>query len=630
LENAEMKVLSNPFNVFRKIGLDLTWVMISVFASIFIVEPSGGSFATSTSIFQIELQMMAIAAGVLLWRRVHRMNPRYVSVHDQINLSICAAAISIGCWITATLEGASNPLALAIVTGSLCLAGMAGTRVAFRLYSWGQTPFGSRPQAGKLTRTLIVGAGDAGEFVLREMMRSDKSTALVMGFVDDDPQKQSLIIRGVRVLGTTNQIPMLCENLDIEEILLCTPSADGDAIRRINELCKTAGAKVKTLPSVSQLLTSSPSLKGQMRDIAVEDLLRRPAAPVDSALLTEITTGESVLVTGGGGSIGSELARQVNRLSPAKLILVGKGENSLYEIEQELIQTQSGPASAVVADVRDHRSMNEIFTKHCPTVVFHAAAHKHVPLMQSNPIEAIRNNVFGTLNTVQTSIKHGVQHFVLISTDKAVNPTSVMGATKRIAEMIVAAHARQSDTYFGIVRFGNVLGSRGSLIPLLKNQIARGGPVRITHPEMTRYFMTIPEAVQLILQAGARGRNGELFILDMGEPVKILDLAEDLIRLHGLEPYKDIEVKFIGPRPGEKLFEELTYDKEALTPTDNPKINMAKTGMIDMDWLMSELNQLDKICESGDEERAMQFLMELAWGKHDISLQTWEELKRVA
>jgi FlaA1/EpsC-like NDP-sugar epimerase len=336
------------------------------------------------------------------------------------------------------------------------------------------------------------------------------------------------------------------------------------------------------------------------------------------------------LVTGGGGSIGSELARQVNRLSPAKLILVGKGENSLYEIEQELIQTQSGPASAVVADVRDHRSMNEIFTKHCPTVVFHAAAHKHVPLMQSNPIEAIRNNVFGTLNTVQTSIKHGVQHFVLISTDKAVNPTSVMGATKRIAEMIVAAHARQSDTYFGIVRFGNVLGSRGSLIPLLKNQIARGGPVRITHPEMTRYFMTIPEAVQLILQAGARGRNGELFILDMGEPVKILDLAEDLIRLHGLEPYKDIEVKFIGPRPGEKLFEELTYDKEALTPTDNPKINMAKTGMIDMDWLMSELNQLDKICESGDEERAMQFLMELAWGKHDISLQPWEELKRVA
>ncbi len=353
--------------------------------------------------------------------------------------------------------------------------------------------------------------------------------------------------------------------------------------------------------------------------------MRREPTQVDPELVSSITTGESVLVTGGGGSIGSELARQVSGLNPAKLILLGKGENSLYEIEQELIQTTNLLPASVVADVRDPKAMEYAFAKHRPTVVFHAAAHKHVPLMQSNPIEAIRNNVFGTLCAVETSIRHGVKRFVLISTDKAVNPTSVMGATKRVAEMVVGAYASTSDTNFAVVRFGNVLGSRGSLIPLLKNQIARGGPVRVTHPDMTRYFMTIPEAVQLILQAGAKGNNGELFILDMGDPVKILDLAYDLIRLHGLVPHQDIEVKFIGPRPGEKLHEELTYSKEALVSTDHAKINMARTAPVDWDWLQRELSVLRELCNNGEQEQAHQFLMEMAWGKHDLLESTWDE-----
>lgn len=609
---------------------DLTYIQLCLIASLWIAADERLPLPLAVYAHLLAIPMLGFSLVTLLWRGVHRMQARYVGLYDQINLSVVALALTLGLVAVNPLDQRGLQLSFPLLFGFFTLAGMTGFRVIQRMISWNITPFASKPGKERKTRTLIVGAGDAGELVLRELSRNTEEKRVVMGFVDDDPNKRSLIIQGVRVLGTVDQIPKLSENLHLDEIIICVPSATGDEMRRINDLCMATLCRVRTLPSVGKLLNGSANLRHQLREVDMEDLLRREPAHVDPELVKSITTGESVLITGGGGSIGSELARQTARLHPAKLILLGKGENSLYEIEQELIQTTDLQPSSVVADVRDPQAMEYAFAKHAPTVVFHAAAHKHVPLMQSNPIEAIRNNVFGTLCAVETSLRHGVRKFVLISTDKAVNPTSVMGATKRVAEMIVGAHAAQSDTDFAVVRFGNVLGSRGSLIPLLKSQIARGGPVRITHPDMTRYFMTIPEAVQLILQAGAKGRNGELFILDMGDPVKIVDLAYDLIRLHGLVPHHDVEVKFIGPRPGEKLHEELTYTKEALTPTDHAKIRMAKTHAVDLEWMRRELAMLSELCEAGDQERAHQFLMELAWGKHDLVTETWDDGLRAA
>ncbi|MBL8061315.1 MAG: polysaccharide biosynthesis protein [Chthonomonas sp.] len=610
--------MSNPLfrfgRAFFRILPDLVWIQFSLAAALYIgmfeqwVLNAGQYFSILAG------PMLAISVATLLWRGIHRIDPRYVGLYDQLNLSLVSVVLALGLGCLDHFQIGLQNVSFPLIFGFLCLVGMTGSRVVTRLVSWGNRPW-AKPS--NRIRTLIVGAGDAGEFVLRELGRVRNEHRAVIGFVDDDPLKSSLIIQGVRVLGKTADVPHLVKNLNIDEIILCIPSADGATMRRINDLCMRTNVRVRTLPSVSGLLYGAANLRQQLRKVDLEDLLRRPATEPDPDLLSKITAGESVLITGGGGSIGSELARQVSALEPARLILLGKGENSLYEIEQELIQTTDFIPNCVVADVRDADAMEYTFVKHKPSVVFHAAAHKHVPLMQSNPIEAIRNNVFGTLCAVETAVRHRAHRFVLISTDKAVKPTSVMGATKRVAEMVVGAYAPRSTTNFSVVRFGNVLGSRGSLIPLMKNQIMRGGPVRITHPDMTRYFMTIPEAVQLILQAGAIGENGELFILDMGDPVKILDLAYDLIRLHGLVPHEDIDVKFIGPRPGEKLYEELTYDKESLIPTDQPKIRMALTSPIDFDWLMMELDALKTLCNAGEQDRAHQYLMELAWGKHD-------------
>jgi FlaA1/EpsC-like NDP-sugar epimerase len=340
--------------------------------------------------------------------------------------------------------------------------------------------------------------------------------------------------------------------------------------------------------------------------------------------------GERVLITGGGGSIGSELARQVSSMSPASLILLGKGENSIFEIDQELRHSNVFQPMPVICDIRDRQGLDLVFKAHKPTVVFHAAAHKHVPLMEAVPIEAVRNNVFGTLHLAEEAIRNGVQKFILVSTDKAVNPSNVMGATKRVAEMIVSAMTSRSETSFSAVRFGNVLGSRGSLIPILKKQIMSGGPVTLTHPEMTRFFMTIPEAVQLIVQAGAMGEKGEIFILDMGDPVSIVGLAKDMIRLHGLVPGQDIELKFTGIRPGEKLREELAHAAEDLLPSGYEKISMVKSQKpVDWNWLKPQLDELDRLCNTGDEQAVRAFLMELAWGKTmppmTSSAIVWEE-----
>lgn len=624
-----MELRSRLVNSVRLLP-DLLWVQVCLALSVFFAHNEQWLIPIATYAEIKALPILAVSFLLFAWRGVHRIRARYIGMYDMINVGFAVILLTLAQATAQIAWEREISLAAPLLFGFMTFAGMAGSRVVARWWSWNREALGTRDEDRRSVRTLIVGAGDAGEFVLREIRRGLLGRRHVVGFVDDEPKKSSLILQGVRVLGRSEDIPRLVTQFRVDEIIICIPSSTGDTMRRINDLCMSTEVRVRTLPSVSQLLHGPVNIGRMLRDVSVEDLLRRPPAQVDEGLIARLVTGESVLVTGGGGSIGSEMARQVARLKPARLTLLGKGENSLYEIEQELLQSTDLLPSMVVADVRDERSMEYAFTKNKPTLVFHAAAHKHVPLMQSNPIEAIRNNVFGTLCAVETSVRHGVKRFVLVSTDKAVNPTSVMGATKRVAEMIVNAHAHRSETNFAVVRFGNVLGSRGSLIPLLKRQIAAGGPVRITHPDMTRFFMTIPEAVQLVLQAGSKGENGELFILDMGEPVRILDLAHDLIRLHGLVPHQDIEVKFIGPRPGEKLYEELTYPKEALIPTDHPRINMARTTPVDWSWLRRELLQLQAMCDAGDQAGAQQFLMELAWGKHDLQEHTWDDLQHVA
>lgn len=562
------------------------------------------------------------SALILIARRIYSINARYVGLVDFLNIAVVGILLSIELGV---LE-AVNPVASAtrflvrtpIMFGLLTVGTLSAVRIAQRLYSWRTARTIGGREGFKPKRTLIIGAGDAAEMIMREIARSSRPNHFVVGLIDDDPNKASLRIHGVKVLGNTENIPFLVTDLSIDELLIAMPSVHGEAMRRIIALCDQTGARVRTLPPVSAILAGSPHIFQHLREVEIEDLLRRPPVKTDLAGIAERVNGERVMITGGGGSIGSELARQIADLSPAGLILLGRGENSLYEIEQELVQTKGIVPNSVVADVRDRQSMERAFEVFRPTVVFHTAAHKHVPLMQGNPIEAIRNNVWGTWLTADLAVRFGARQFIFISTDKAVRPTSVMGATKRVGEMIVAAMGQRSETEFAIVRFGNVMGSRGSLIPLLKAQIKRGGPVRVTHPEMTRYFMTIPEAVQLILQASALGEKGEVFLLDMGEPIPILNLATDLIRLHGLVPGKDIEIQFTGVRPGEKIHEELLYEQEQLVGTVHPKISMVKNSPQNWEWLRGEVQTLLQLCDEDRGQEAQQFLMELAWGKNSV------------
>ncbi len=428
-----------------------------------------------------------------------------------------------------------------------------------------------------MRKTLIAGAGEAGTLVARELRAHPELRFDPAGFVDDAPSKQGFILAGLPVLGTCEQIPRLVAEHDIDDVIIAMPSAPGAVVRRIVKACEGLDVRVRTLPGIYELINGKVDVT-RIRDVQIEDLLRREQVKVDLESIGGYLTGRSVLVTGAGGSIGSELCRQISRFSPQKLVLVGHGENDIYDVHMELQDTRPGLlAIPVVADVRDAQRVERVFERHKPDVVFHAAAHKHVPLMEDQPDEAISNNVLGTWNLASAADKHGVSRFVLISTDKAVDPASVMGSTKRAAELLVQSLNRRSKTRFMAVRFGNVLGSRGSVVPLFLRQIARGGPLTITHPDMTRYFMTIPEAVQLVIQAGAMGEGGEVFVLDMGDPVRIVDLARDLIRLAGLDPDRDIDIDFTGIRPGEKLSETLLSPEEVLVATNHGRIFVAKS-----------------------------------------------------
>jgi len=500
---------------------------------------------------------------------------RYASIDELSQIASAVLISTLFVWLVVTIVRALLPVALPrsifLLDALLVLLFVGGSRFSVRLSAQRR----KRPN-GHGRRILIVGAGDAGSMIAREIQHNPQLNLTPVGFIDDDARKHHMQIYGLPVLGGQEDLPLLVGQYQIDRVIIAMPTAPGKVIRQVATLCEKLGVETKILPGMYELVDGTVTVK-QLRDVAIEDLLRRDPIQTDTAAVRDLIAGRRVLITGGGGSIGSELCRQVLRSQPKELVVLGHGENSIFEIYHELrrLNRPGTKITAVIADVRFAEQMLAIFKQYRPEIVFHTAAHKHVPLMELNPAEAITNNVLGTRNVVRAATAVGVAHFVMISTDKAVNPTSVMGASKRTAELLVHQAARQSGQAFVAVRFGNVLGSRGSVVLTFQKQIAAGGPVTVTDPEMTRFFMTIPEAVQLVLQAAVLGKGGEVFVLDMGEPVKIVDLARDLIELSGLEVGRDVEIQFTGARPGEKLYEELFVEGEQYHRTHHEKIFIA-------------------------------------------------------
>lgn len=483
----------------------------------------------------------------------------------------------------------------------LSLFSVGGVRISVRLLAEsGQISQKADGLAGG-RRVVIAGAGDAGALAVREMQRNPQLHMRPVAFIDDDPEKKGMEIHGVRVMGTLREVASVVERSHAQEVVIAIPTAPGAVVRLLTDQCRANGIPFLTMPGIYELIGGKVSVS-RLREVDISDLLRREPAALDDEAVGQTLTGRRVMVTGAGGSIGKELCRQVARWSPSELILLGHGENSIFEALLDLREDYAGlPMVPIIADVRDVERIREVFYSLQPEVVFHAAAHKHVSLMEINVEEAVTNNVLGTQSVVNAAIASGVERMVLISTDKAVQPKSVMGATKRMAEMIMRDAAERTGRNFVTVRFGNVLGSRGSIVPIFKRQIAAGGPITITHPEMKRFFMTIPEAVHLVLQALTMGHGGDLFVLRMGDQVRIVDLAEDLIRLSGLEPGKDVQIQFTGIRPGEKLSESLWDDDLAYAPTDHPDIvRVAENGVLTGEMLEATIEELVRLAHEGD------------------------------
>ena len=529
---------------------------------------------------------------------------RYVSIRDiwrsllAVTVGSVVAVMAIYFWNP--VPGFRLTRGIIVIDWLILLGLVAGSRLAARTLF--ERP-GRRRLVARGRDVLVVGAGDAGQLILREMLKNPNLGYAPLGLVDDDPRKKNLRLHGVRVLGTTDDLRHLLRDNRPDEVIIAIPSAAGETRQRIVNVCRDEGVPVKTLPAVHELISGDIYLARQLREVQVEDVLGREAVDIDLAAIASYLSGETVLVTGAGGSIGSELCRQIAALGANRIVLVDHAENALVDIERELAYERRFNSSVpVLADVKNRAKMRRVFDRFRPGVVFHAAAYKHVPLMEANPIESVRNNVFGTSVVAEVASEFDCKRFVLVSTDKAVNPKNVLGQTKAVCEWIAeAAAAREHNgTQFISVRFGNVLGSSGSVIPLFRRQITRGGPVTVTHPEMTRYFMTIPEAVQLIIQAGAIGESGEIYVLDMGPPVKIIDLAHNMIRLSGKEPDVDVHIEFIGVRPGEKLHEELWAREEDAEPTTHPKILRCAGSPVEPSWLEDELADLERLVESGE------------------------------
>ncbi len=577
--------------------------------------------ATSTlyaMVFTIPLRVLILAAFGMyqrLWQ--------YSSVRDLI---VVTAAVSSSYLASMAVVMISSPLSwsrgAALISYMVALGLVGATRLSTRL----RAEFANHKAAnGRANGTnssgctvLIVGAGSAGAMVAKELANHPEIGKRAVGFIDDDPEKIGSVLLSLPVLGTRDQISEVVLSHRVHEIIIAMPSAPGRVIRATMDACKDLKVRIKTLPGVYELVDGKVSVK-QLRDIQIEDLLGREPVDLDLDQIGAYLAGQTVLVTGAGGSIGSEICRQITRFKPKSITLLGHGENRIFEIEQELKRRHPGQHTvAVIADVRDEHRIDRVFEQYKPDVVFHAAAHKHVPLMEANPEEALTNDVFGTRNVARAADKHGAKRFVMISTDKAVNPVSVMGMSKRVAEMVVQAIGTTSQTKFMAVRFGNVLGSRGSVVPMFRKQIAEGGPVTVTHPDMTRYFMTIPEAVQLVIQAGAMGQGGEVFVLDMGEPIKITRLAEEINRLSGMEPGKDMEIVYTGVRPGEKLFEEILTTEEVATSTKHKKIDVAKDAEPDVEVLRATMREIAAAVDGGaGAERGKELLVALL-ASHEV------------
>lgn len=542
---------------------------------------------------------------------------RYASVNELVGIIGAVTLSSLIIWMYVFFINGDLPKSIHLLSWFLTIIFVGMTRLCIRVLKSFR-----RRAPGNYSRVLIIGAGDAGAMIAREIEHRYYHSKEIVGFIDDDSYKQKKRIYGAKVMGDCQDIRKIAAEKQITEIIIAMPSIAGTILRDIVSECKKTGCSVKILPGIYELIDGKITVQ-QLRDVDLEDLLRREPVQLDLNEIAAYIKGKRVLVTGAGGSIGSELCRQIVNLSPAKFMLLGKGENSIYEIDRELgrkfPQLEIIP---IIADIRDGERIKRIFAKHKPQVVFHAAAHKHVPLMERQPEEAIHNNVFGTKNVAEAADRFGTDVFVMVSTDKAVNPTSVMGATKRVAEQVIQNMSRLSETKFVVVRFGNVLGSRGSVIPLFKKQIAAGGPITITHPDMERYFMTIPEAAQLVLQAGAMAKGGEVFVLDMGKPVKIVDLACDLIELSGLVPHSDIEFRYTGIRPGEKLFEELLTVEEGTNATKHKKIFVANSKAMDEEALQQGLMALRQAMYEGDVVNVMKRLVPTYMAESTVHVHT--------
>ncbi len=533
---------------------------------------------------------LLITTVVFSVRKMYHFVWRSVNIHD---VSEMILSVFLAFALTMVAEFIFDwrlPISVNFVSLMFQLIALVGIRCALRFK---EVIHQAINRNSSKERIMLIGAGEAGRMLMKEMATSDKAGGKVCCIIDDNEAKWGRYLDGVRILGGRNVIAEAAKRERVGQIIFAIPSASARDKKEILDICQSTGCRVRVLPGIYQLVNGSVTLS-DVKDVQVEDLLGRESIKLNEETIDGFLSGKTVMVTGGGGSIGSELCRQIVKHSPRRLIILDIYENNVYDIQQELsfCATQDIEVCVEIASVRDRRRMEQVMHRHCPHVVFHAAAHKHVPLMENCTAEAVKNNVFGTYNTVLAAEKSGVQKFVLISTDKAVNPTNFMGATKRFCEMIIQSRPK-GRTEFCAVRFGNVLGSNGSVVPLFKRQIEAGGPITITDKRIIRYFMTIPEAAQLVLEAGAIARQGQIFVLDMGEPVKILDLAEKLIQLSGLEPYRDIEIREIGLRPGEKLYEELLTSGADLTQTANHKIFVEQTENISEQWVNSALEQLD-------------------------------------
>jgi FlaA1/EpsC-like NDP-sugar epimerase len=548
---------------------------------------------------------------------VPKLSWRYVSIGDvgRVLLAVTASTALLAAqrfvWpMLRERDVVVVPYGVIAMTFVLVFLGLVGVRALRRVH--GETLDRRRKSAGnERHRVLLIGAGEAGVLVAREIVRRPDLGLQAVGFLDDDPMKIGTSIGGLPVLGATKDVAQVADRKHVKRVLITIANAPGEQIRRITELCRDAELQPKIIPGVYEIVGDKVNLS-RIREVAIEDLLGREPVQLDEDIVGASIRSRVVLVTGAGGSIGSELCRQICRFGPARLVLLERFENALFEIHRELASKfPHVPIDPIVADMCDARRVEQLMLAARPELVFHAAAHKHVPMMEWNPGEAVKNNIGGTQIVADLANRLGVQRFVLVSTDKAVNPSSVMGATKRVAEIYLQALSQRSNTRFVTVRFGNVLGSSGSVIPIFREQIAKGGPVTVTHPDMLRYFMTIPEASQLVLQAGAMGQGGEIFILDMGKPVRIVDLARDLITLSGLRPDKDIEVEFSGIRPGEKLVEELSTDAEHADKTKHPKVFIGRIRPHDLEIVTTRITELLDAANLGDAERVRQGLGDL-------------------